>query len=425
MESLDCFRPHLASVITEQNSPVPVLSKLARTGQPVKQRSGRERIQGEGACPDEPDIFMCTGKYKLYLHILSVQDWPKVTQCVFVLWDFWCSRVWIPHCDWDSAWLYIVVFYFHMHLLSMILFSSHSLYLLLSFSIRFICKERGGEENFAFLPSQCSVSVLNLQNEALEKQLHGGNISLVGCVLTLPVTRACNIPVKWAEAVSWGSHHSPWEQQPGAELSVSFPAGRCAVAIRGAAGSLQLCGWWLHWCQCLFLFCLPASWRLGAWMSFRRGSLPWTPWWSRRSRRSARSTSPSDSPSSTPSKPRSGGSRTSEPWVECSSILKQSAPCVYDYWTHWFLLKYASKIEGNTSALLFFHSTFVNSGMPLCWKILIVCFNVRHVFKTLFQKSSVTDFRRIVFKPEEPDRNRLMKLGSLSFQLNFQESVWV
>lgn len=59
------------------------------------------------------------------------------------------------------------------------------------------------------------------------------------------------------------------------------------------------------------------------------------------------------------------------------------------------------------------------------WKILIVCFNVRHLFKTLFQKSSVTVFRRIVFKPEEPDRNRLVKVGSVSFPLNFQESVLV
>lgn len=56
---------------------------------------------------------------------------------------------------------------------------------------------------------------------------------------------------------------------------------------------------------------------------------------------------------------------------------------------------------------------------------MIVCFNVRHVFKTSFQKSSVTVFRRIVFKPEEPDRNRIMQVGSFSFQLNFQESIFV
>lgn len=199
----------------------------------------------------------------------------------------------------------------------------------------------------------------------------------------------------------------------------------CEDVLGLSEGSLQVCGWWLHWCQCLFLFCLPASWRLGVWMSCRRGSLPWTPWWSRRLRRFARSTNPSGSRSSMPSKPRSGGSRTSEPWVEHSSTLKQSAPCFYDYWTDWFLLKYASKIEGNASACLFFHSTFVNSGMPLRGKSWFVCFNVRHIFKTLFQKSSVTVFRRIVFKPGEPDRNRLMKVGSLSFQLNFQESILV
>lgn len=366
MDSIDCPRPHLASVITEQNFAVPVLRKLARTREPVKQKAGRERIQGEGACPDEPDIFTCTGKYKLYFNILSVPGWPKVTWCVFVLWDFWCSRVWIPHHDWDSASLYIISFFFTCSFCQWYDFLPVPSCLLLSFSMRrFSCKERGGEENFAFLPSQCSISVLSLQNRALEKQLCGGNISLVGCMLTLPVTRACNVPVKWAQAVSWGSRYSHWEQQPGAELFVSFPAGRCAVAVRGAAGSLQVCGRWLHWCRCLFLFCLPASWRLGAWMSFRRGSLPWIPWWSRRSRRFARSTNPSGSRSSMPSKPRSGGSRTSEPRVERSSILKQSAPCFYDYWTDWFLLKYASKIEGNTSARLFFHSTFVNSGMPL------------------------------------------------------------
>lgn len=113
-----------------------------------------------------------------------------------------------------------------------------------------------------------------------------------------------------SRAVSWGSHHSQWGQQPGAE---SLGAGRCSVAIWGAAGSLQACRWWLYWFMCLFLLCLPASWRLGVWMSSRRGSLPWTPWWSRRLRRFARSTNPSVSPSSTPSKPRSGGSRTSEP----------------------------------------------------------------------------------------------------------------
>lgn len=72
MDNIDCPRPHLASVITEQNFVVPVLRKLARAREPVKQKAGRERIQGEGACPDEPDIFTCTGKYKLYLHILSV-----------------------------------------------------------------------------------------------------------------------------------------------------------------------------------------------------------------------------------------------------------------------------------------------------------------------------------------------------------------
>lgn len=261
--------------------------------------------------------------------------------------------------------------------------------------------------------------------KALEKQLHGGNISLAGCVLTLPATRACNVPVKWAEAVSRGSHHSHWGQQPGAELLLPFPAGRCAVAIRGAAGSLQVCGWWWHWCQCLFLFCLPASWSLGAWMSCRRGSLPWTPWWSRRSRRFARSTSPSGSRSSMPSKPRSGGSRTSEPRVEPPSILKQSAPCFYDYWTDWFLLKYSSKIEGNTSARLFFHSTFVNSGMPSCGKSWLYVVMLDIYLKHNSKRVLLLFFRRIVFKPEEPDRNWLMKVGSLSFQLNFQESILV
>lgn len=52
--------------------------------------------------------------------------------------------------------------------------------LLLSLSRRkFSCKERGGGENFVPVPSQYSISVLSLQNEALEKQLNGGNISLV------------------------------------------------------------------------------------------------------------------------------------------------------------------------------------------------------------------------------------------------------
>lgn len=53
---------------------------------------------------------------------------------------------------------------------------------------KFICKERGGGENFTSVPSQCSISVLSLQHEALEKQLSGGNILLV-VLYTHTVTR--------------------------------------------------------------------------------------------------------------------------------------------------------------------------------------------------------------------------------------------
>lgn len=69
--------------------------------------------------------------------------------------------------------------FFQMQLLTMIFFF-FLFCLLLSLSRRkFSCKERGGGENFVPLPSQYSISVLSLQNEALEKQLNGGNISLV------------------------------------------------------------------------------------------------------------------------------------------------------------------------------------------------------------------------------------------------------
>lgn len=55
-----------------------------------------------------------------------------------------------------------------------------------------------------------------------------------------------------------------------------------------------------------------SSLRVGQWRTFRRGSWPWTPWWSRRSKRSGKSISPSGSQSWMPLRLRRGGNKTSE-----------------------------------------------------------------------------------------------------------------
>lgn len=249
---------------------------------------------------------------------------------------------------------------------------------------------------------------------SIRKATPWGNTSLVGCVLTAPVTRACNVPVKWAEAVSWGSQQSHTEQQPeqsslclsllrGRQRSSRIPVG----CVGGGCTDASVCS--------SFVSLLAEDLERG-WASEEadcpgphdgagdRGDPPEVP----------------VQAAAHPRRHRGQEAAAAELLSHGHNLLpsQQSAPCFCDYWTDWFLLKYASKIEGNTSARLFFHSTFVNSGS---WLYVLML----DIFKTSFQKSSVTVFRRIVFKPEEPDRNRITKVGSLSFQLNFQESILV